>query len=829
MTIQSDDPTLQTTATASLSKQLGIVVHLPHANDVLTPGTDVAVEGMATGIPGDPHGGDPIFVDTVTVNLAGASIDAELTAVLHQPVPTVRFEATLTVPDVGGDQQLRVDAFGENHHNDVAVPVIIQTPVTPPPPPWATSSLEAVGALPATARLTAIAKPVGCELWWIGVDGAVNGVWTEPGTAWQNYQLAGPGSAAPGGGISAVSQGEDAMEVWWVAPDGSIQGAYHAPDWNPYALTGPGTASLTGGIAGIYKGNGQQEVWWIAPDGSVQAAYYDGGWAPYELAPAGSASTNGSIAAVAKGGGDAMEVWWIAPDGSIQAAYNDGGWAPYALTGPGAAATTGGITAVFKGGDSMEVWWVAPDGSIAASYHETSWQPYTLAGSGSASATCRITSAYGGAEATKVMRVWWVDPAGKTYQAFYDSEWAVTPIGVGANPSGATVGVLFNPDTPAGLWALPDGSLVDAHPPEITLSAHVSGGRGLRGTVWLTLREDGSTRWHGDVTNGEIYGYNYALSVFAETGSSADLGAAHHGSVAGWGEPGSSNDIWEEWHDPNLMLAGDLDAYRFSSLSIKLEHSVDLVDYVEAALDAIYEAAVGTALAQYGLVIVIGIEVGSYLATGSLVPGAIIAGGIPWLTGPAGLYVRVLVTATNSDGRQLTDEEYAWANDNVFRGCLPPIDAFRVTNYIGAGGRPFTFPALGGPTLVNVGDAIYSDIHVNQGADQGEQTIVHELVHVCQIAHSLDVAFTAKAIVTQLKNEADGRNDVAYQYGAAGFDYTEINFEAQAQVVEDWFLGDAQIPPATNPNDTNHTHVRMDAQSPYYRYITDNLRTGQFG
>jgi hypothetical protein len=717
MTTKSDQQTIPAEAVTAgplSSPQLGIQVQTPQANAVLTAGDSLTVSGLATGIKGDPtHGGDPVSIDTVTVALAGVSIEAELTAVLHQSVPTVRFEATMTVPGAAqGTQELEVDASAENHHGHVSVPLVIQPQVVPPPPPpWATSTLASAGMLPAAARLTAIAKPVGCELWWIGADGAVNGVWTEPGTAWQSYQLAGPASAAPGGGITAVSKGADNMEVWWIAPDGSVQGAYHDPDWNLYALTGSGSAATAAGIAGIFKGDAELEVWWIAPDGSVQGAYYDGGWGLYELAGAGSASTSGSIAAVSKGGGDAMEVWWIAPDGSVQAAYNDGGWSLYALTGSGAAATTGGITAVFKGGDSMEVWWVAPDGSVIGAYHEDSWQTYALSGPGSASPTGRMASAYGGSQVSGVMRVWWAGPTGTTYQASYDSEWAVTPIGAGADPSGATVGVLFNPDTPTGLWALPDGSLVDAHPPEITLSALVSGGRGLRGTVWLTLREDGSTRWHGDVTNDEVYGYNFGLSVFADTGTTADLGAAHHGQVAGWGEPGSSNDIWDEYHEANPMLAGDLDAYRFSELAIRLEHSIDLVDYLEAAVDAIFEAAVGTVLTEVGLVIVIGIEVGSVLTTGSLVPGAVIAGGIPWLTGPAGVFVRVLVTATNSDGRQLTDDEYAWANEMVFRGALPGIDTFRITNYTGVHDLPFTFPTLGGPTLVNVGDGIFNDLH----------------------------------------------------------------------------------------------------------------------
>lgn len=485
--------------------ELGLRVQTPPPNTVLTAGDILTVAGVATGIPGGPHASDPVYVDTVTVTLTGAPVEADLSPITHQTVPTVRFEATLTVPAVPGTLLLAVDAFAENHHARLLVPVIVQAPPPPPPPPWTTSVVASVGMLPATARLTAVAKPVGCEMWWIGGDGAVTGVWTEPGTPWQSYQLAGSDSASPGGGLTAVSKGADDMEVWWIAPDGSVQGAYHAPDWNLYALTGAGSAATTGGIAGVFKGGQQLEVWWIAPDGSVQAAYYDGGWSRYELAPTASAATSGAIAAIAKGG-DAMEVWWIAPDGSVQAAYHDGGWGRYALAEAGAAAVTGGITAVSKGGDSMEVWWVGPDGSVQAAYHESGWQRYQLAGPGSASPTCRISSAYGGSLVADVMRVWWIDGSGTTYQAFFDSEWSVVPIGGGGSPSGATVGVLFNPDTPTAFWGRPDGTLVDASPPETTLSARVSGGRGLRGTVWLTLRDDGSTRWHGDVTTARSTG-----------------------------------------------------------------------------------------------------------------------------------------------------------------------------------------------------------------------------------------------------------------------------------------------------------------------------------
>ena len=61
---------------------------------------------------------------------------------------------------------------------------------------------------------------------------------------------------------------------------------------------------------------------------------------------------------------------------------------------------------------------------------------------------------------------------------------------------------------------------------------------------------------------------------------------------------------------------------------------------------------------KIGAVIVIGAEVVSLIATGSLVPGAVLAGGVPWLSGPAGIFVRVLTDVTGDSGRYLTAAEY---------------------------------------------------------------------------------------------------------------------------------------------------------------------------
>jgi hypothetical protein len=82
---------------------------------------------------------------------------------------------------------------------------------------------------------------------------------------------------------------------------------------------------------------------------------------------------------------------------------------------------------------------------------------------------------------------------------------------------------------------------------------------------------------------------NVGARWFAQTGTSADIGAAHHGDVADWFEPGSSDDIWDDEHPPNRMLMSGIPKFRFSVLSLKVEDSVHPVDYVEAVVDAIFD------------------------------------------------------------------------------------------------------------------------------------------------------------------------------------------------------------------------------------------------
>jgi hypothetical protein len=243
--------------------------------------------------------------------------------------------------------------------------------------------------------------------------------------------------------------------------------------------------------------------------------------------------------------------------------------------------------------------------------------------------------------------------------------------------------------------------------------------------------------------------------------------------------------------------------------------------FLLSALDWIIELRVAkaiTATGGIGLIIAVGFEVGSVFLSGSPVSGARIIGNTMWLFGFDGMLFAIALDTgarLGNRARGLTHEEYQWANDKVYKGALPPMDSLLLTNTIGARGRPFTFKRWDGQITLNVGDAGYANptLLTNRAYPFPGEVFIHELLHACQIQHSQNLGFTLPAILSH-GNEDD------YKYGNAGGDYTGFKLEAQAQIVSDWFAGHQR------PG-TNQTKIPMDQNSPYFRYIRENVRVGK--
>lgn len=362
-------------------------------------------------------------------------------------------------------------------------------------------------------------------------------------------------------------------------------------------------------------------------------------------------------------------------------------------------------------------------------------------------------------------------------------------------------------------------------PPIVFEDRIVTGGlAALGGWIKVTINKNGSVRWQGHTHDSGADGYDFRISGLIRPSSKhvSALAIAHSGHVGGTFTPGSRDHDWDETSPPNAEISRSLSAYSNAHFETHLEYDSDIGSTFESLLGWVLKFGIGTALNSvgFGAIVFIGVEIGSLISTGSLVPGARVIGGMLWMAGPANTLFAIAAEGIASVGgrtRELTVEEYDWANNEVFLGSLPPRDRIVLTDTIGGGNRAFAFPRFDGKITLNMGEAAFGDPR-NYPSGKHGQTFIHELVHACQIYHTeIDIVLIADALSSKVC-EATGGNP--YLYEVAGFDYTQLNLEQQAQIVSDWFVGFGRS--------GNHTGMPKDINSPYFRYINENLRVGKF-
>jgi hypothetical protein len=353
----------------------------------------------------------------------------------------------------------------------------------------------------------------------------------------------------------------------------------------------------------------------------------------------------------------------------------------------------------------------------------------------------------------------------------------------------------------------------------------VTGGlAALGGWVTVTVNLDGSVRWQGHAHDSGADGYDFGISALVRTPSGRAIALAHSGHVSGTFESGSRDHDWDVTRPPFSPISRFLVDYNFGYLETHLEYSSDIGSALESAVNWLVKFCAGSLLAPVGAIVFVGVEVGSLISTGSLVPGARIAEGVLWMAGPGNTLLAIVaegIASLGSRTRELTAEEYDWANNEnneIFCGSLPPRDRLVLTDTIGGGNRAFTFPRYDGKITLNMGASAFDDPRRYPDGQYG-QVFVHELVHTCQIQHTnMDLALLADAFASKVC-EATGGNP--YAYGPAGPAYSDFNLEQQAQIVSDWFAGSV-------PSGSNQTRTPKDKNSPYFRYINENLRIGNF-
>lgn len=346
----------------------------------------------------------------------------------------------------------------------------------------------------------------------------------------------------------------------------------------------------------------------------------------------------------------------------------------------------------------------------------------------------------------------------------------------------------------------------------------------LGGWVEVTLNPDGSQRWRGHAHDSGADGYDFGVSAVVRSRSGRAIGFAHHGHVGGTITSGSRNHDWDETHPPHPVIKENIEDFFNGTCGFSTDYSSDLGSTAEGALAFIGKFLLGSTPvgSAVGLVVFVGVEAGSLISTGSLVPGARVVGGVLWLAGPSNTLLALAaegIASAASRTRELTQEEYDWANDEVYERSLPPRDRLILTDAIGPNNRAFTFPRFDNKITLNMGREGFIDprnFDVAERRNQRGEVFIHELCHSWQIHHAaIDLAMLADALASRAC-EVAGTNP--YVYGDAGPPYGTFNLEQQAQIVSDWFCG--------KRTGTLWTGTPKDPNSPYFGYIVQNIRAG---
>eukprot|EP00877_Chromochloris_zofingiensis_P001670 jgi/Chrzof1/11503/UNPLg00435.t1 len=404
-----------------------------------------------------------------------------------------------------------------------------------------------------------------------------------------------------------------------------------------------------------------------------------------------------------------------------------------------------------------------------------------------------------------VSQVWWVTPAGTLQSAyFYEGDPWSTYMMPHVMPHNITEARTFR------------GSIT-------------SGGlAALGGSAEVTLYSNGGVRWKGHAHNSGADGYKFGVSAVLTDGQGHTIAFAHHGHVGGTFTSGSRDYDWNEYHPPHAVIADKLNSFiENGKFGLSTGYSSDIGSAALSALDftATFLIGGGPVGSGFGLLIFIGALAGSWAVTGSAVPGARVVSGVLMFAGPSNTLLALAADSIASSGSQqrpIHKAEYDWANAEVFNYTLPPMDWLWITDTIGGGNRPFTFPQGEHKITINMGPAAYEDPRSFNVAGEkvyGE-VFIHELVHAWQLFHSpTRVELLAEVLATKLCEAGGG---YPYSYGAAGPPFGDFNMEQQASIVEDWWAG-------------RHSQTRQlgeippkDLNSPYFRYVNGNIRIGQY-
>jgi hypothetical protein len=387
-------------------------------------------------------------------------------------------------------------------------------------------------------------------------------------------------------------------------------------------------------------------------------------------------------------------------------------------------------------------------------------------------------------------------------------------------------------------------------PDSVPFHSTIVTGAAMGGEVSITLNRDGSYRFRGFMRATGLPSFSFRVGVVVRSASGqVTVATQHSGKVFGTDTPGDRQNNWDEigtnpdemklirnvWPD---ISAGTMVISRSSELSGVLGTATDIIKDV-----AEFFVVAETFGASLAICVVIGSELGK---AGVAVPGLGgvvglgIVGGSLFIWGPSAIGPAIIlgvaagaIVDSMVKIRRLTPAEEDFAR-KVFGDSLD-FERIRLTNFLGLGGSPFTFPTVDETILVNIGlsDAFFDaptvvPCPIGKYAAPG-QLLIHELTHAWQIQHaSLDDGYVPGWLCEGIREQVvEGK--AAYNYGPAGPPWRLFGIEGQAHMVDEWFGGTGQQAPPRSKLPTGfepRPNAQMNPDSDYFGYIDNNIRAG---
>ena len=170
----------------------------------------------------------------------------------------------------------------------------------------------------------------------------------------------------------------------------------------------------------------------------------------------------------------------------------------------------------------------------------------------------------------------------------------------------------------------------------------------------------------------------------------------------------------------------------------------------------------------------------------------------------------------------------------MFGESLPARTDIRISDAIGGGNRPFTYPRFDGKMVISVGKDDYAD-PLRYGVDEGTKAygelLVHEMTHVWQYHNNAAaISYVADAIWARIRDDYEPGEVLDEPWDWFGL-------EEQGSIVDEWFKrhyngpGSVEADGTTPRTPTPDTNFGLDGQAAMadqaYPFIRDNIRQGR--